>query len=448
MRRLCFQGWVLLIAALCLTACSSSMPADFSDTPIDASAGGAYTPQPESSPTMAVASSTAAALQPDDSVPTSTTTLVETPLSTPSWKLRSECPSLTDLDSMPLWSQGSILFKGEELGIWAIPASNPMPMLAYNQDSWVILSDDGTKLLRFEQNELGSVEGFSVLYDLISQEEIRTRRLANWFVLWDWLPDGRLKYLVERERTFGFGELREFALVNPITGESETVVEELDLPGYQFYEEPFYTGIASVDPTGQLVLYTVQGERGTADVALLNRQAGVFIWQQEGVLGTHGYPHPEPEWAADGSSVLFSMRVSEESLSFYKLFILDRSGQVEKLPLQPFPLLDQDWQLGDLSRSPNEQYIYYNVWQSGGKGPAFIVDTNSIEVGEVCGSGTTFLDGEWLSEGHFLYRVRQDGGYSLRVLDVANWTAQELAKAGPDAVIFSIGWTPVELSQK
>lgn len=363
----------------------------------------------------------------------------------PDLKLQKECPAMVLPQTLPLWSNGSLLFSSESPGIWAISANSLTPTLVYDQASWAILSDDGTKLLRFEQNELGSVEGYSIIYDLINKEEIRTPRQANWFILWDWLQDGRLKYLISQERTFGFGEKRQFALVDPLTGESESFLEELALPGYQFYEEPFYTGIASVDPTGKFVLYTVKGEQGTADVALLERETGRLIWQQEGVLGTHGYPYPEPVWRSINHYVLFSMPVSNGSESFYKIFSLSYEGQLEHLPPQPFPLLDQNWQLNYLSRSPDGRYINYGLLLLNGEQSNFIVDTITYQVGEVCDLDVNFLNGEWISENQFLYLVkREDGGKALRVLDVPTWTAQEIITTNPESALAIIGWTPIE----
>lgn len=363
----------------------------------------------------------------------------------PDLKLQKECPAMVLPQTLPLWSNGSILFSSDSPGIWAIPTNSLTPTLVYDQASWAILSDDGTKLLRFEQNELGSVEGYSIIYDIINEEEIRTPRQANWFILWDWLPDGRLKYLISQERTFGFGEKRQFALVDPLTGESESFLEELALPGYQFYEEPFYTGVASVDPTGKFVLYTIKGEQGTADVALLERETGRLIWQQEGVLGTHGYPYPEPVWRSINHYVLFSMPVSNGSESFYKIFSLSYDGQLEHLPPQPFPLLDQDWQLNYLNRSPDGRYINYGLSLLNGEQSNFIVDTITHQVGEVCDLGVNFLNGEWISENHFLYLVkREDGGKALRVLDVPTWTAQEIITTNPESALAIIGWTPIE----
>jgi hypothetical protein len=81
-------------------------------------------------------------------------------------------------------------------------------------------------------------------------------------------------------------------------------------------------------------------------------------------------------------------------------------------------------------------------------GPGFIIDTETSEVGEICDPGTTFLEGEWMPDNYFVYRVmQQDGGQSLRVLDVAHWTMQVLAESDPETGFAIFGWTPVEFSE-
>lgn len=417
--------WFFILITVYLSSCSSSLP----ETAPKLTAT-------EPPPTSAIE-----ALQ--DTPAITTTAVPDTiPSSVSDITATRKCPMVIPIGTSPLWSKGSVLFQRDTSGIWAISAKDTTPVLVH-EDSWLILSDDGTSLMRFEQDELGSIEGDLIIYDLISGEEIRTRRQADWFILWDWLSDGRIKFLVSLERTFSVGEKREFALVNPNTDQYEIIVEYLDLPGYQFYEEPFYTGIASKDPSDQFVLYTMQGEQGTADVILRDRQTDSIIWRQEGTLGTHGYPHPVPKWSGD--RILFSMHVSEANNEFYKIFSLTIDGQLEQLPPQPFPLLDQDWQLGYLDRSPNERYIYYNVWQLNQEGPGFIVDTVTSETSEICDPSTTFLGGQWISESQFLYRIRkEDGRKSLRVLDIPSWTTQELVEVGLDSGLTDIGWTPVE----
>lgn len=403
-------------------------------------------------------------LVPTTIIPTITADLNETlqPMSTNESEivLRNECPVSAKSDASPLWSSGSILFASgqvdnsfhvlfgaEHANILAVSANGPDLKLAYEipagQGFRVIISDDGTKLLRFEQPDPESLEKYPVIYDLVSQEEkhgIQTSSLN----VYDWLPDGRVKYLVDFERIFGVEERYEFLTIDPMTQNSEMTVEELELPGYQFYEEPFYTGIASIDPTSQLVLYTLISDQGTADVALRNRETESIIWQQRGVFSTHGYPYPNPDWDVNGSRVLFSMPVSEAGHDYFKFFSLTRDGQVEQLPSQPFPFADEQ-PVRELSRSPSGRYIFYSLRQSPVTGSGFIVDTLTSRIGEICDPETTFLDGEWVTENQFVYRVLlEEGGQSLRVLDIPTWTMQELANSSANTGFAIFGWTPIE----
>ena len=83
---------------------------------------------------------------------------------------------------------------------------------------------------------------------------------------------------------------------------------------------------------------------------------------------------------------------------------------------------------------------YYKLGEGMEKGPAIIVDLVTLEAREMCDPGTTFVDGEWISENQFVYRVAMDGMMSLRLLDVPSWTTQNLVDSEPD----ELSWTYIE----
>jgi hypothetical protein len=378
---------------------------------------------------------------------------------------RNECPEQVALDSLPLWSEGSILFTVEETNVWAISVTSLEPRLVYvmpDSPGSVMISDNAIKLLfLFERiNVENKPEQEIIIYDLVRQEEIRSfKRSGSWSPIWEWLPDGRIKFLEQIEQTNN-GEEREFTLLDPQTQKTETIVEKLDLPGYVVNETVLYNGIASLDPTGQIVLYTALTEQGN-EVILRNLQNNAIVWRQLGSIEGFAFPKPgwptaDPYWDSDGKQVLFSAFVPEIDGGDLHIYSLMRDGQLTLPPLQLFPMLDKrsDWTIRYLSRSPGGRYLHYSLGKITGtidappsnfEGPGYILDTDTLKLGEICDNLTSFLDARWVSENLLLYRVRhEDGGYSLQVLDTVTWIAQEIMKTEPGSEISSIGWTPVE----
>ncbi len=364
----------------------------------------------------------------------------------------SNCPSLLLLNDRPILSKGSILFNGDKPGIWAIPAHSSTPVLVYEPTSWAVLSDDGKKILYFEQkevgSEVGSVEGYSIIYDLINKDEVTTLRQADWYDLWDWLPEGQIKYLISLERNLNEGEKRKYALVDLNTEQVQIFEDVIDLPGYQYFEEPFYVGLASTDPKERFVLYSSSNDQGGTSVVLKDRFSGAIIWQHDGIGETPANVFPKPKWSNDGAQVLFSMPVSETVGEFDRIFRLTTDGDVEPLPAQPYPLLDENWPIGHLEPSPNDKYIHYSVWQSNWMGPGFIIDTINDTIAEICAPKSTFVNGRWISEEQFVYVMQlENGKQSLRILDTQTWRTQVLIETISDKEIAIFGWTPVEFSE-
>lgn len=373
------------------------------------------------------------------------------------------CPVMLASNRTTFLSEGSILYatgKVDESSLFffsridhsdvlAFSVNNSDPIILYavasEQDIRVSLSPDGMRLLRFAQNQTGESEYVSVVYDLVTREEIYVSQPQP-FSSGEWLLDGRIKYLVSHERQFREGENYEFLIFDPATHETQSLIITLSLPNYHFYEEPSYEGIASMDPTGELVLYTTRGADVTSDVALRNIKTDTNIWYQEGSSGV-GYSYPMPEWTVDGSNVLFSMSVSEGDQNYNKIFSLTRDGQDEELPPQPYPLLDE-LNIRGLSYSPDRQFIHYSTQETLVTGAGFIVDIANSWVGEICDDMSTFIEGQWVTEGQFVYKVLlENGGQALRLLDITTWTVQTLSELPTGQGFLIFGWTPLEFEQ-
>lgn len=391
-----------------------------------------------------------------------------TPTTTPSEQVDSSsklifhetCPTILESNSKPLLSRGSILYatgkvdegslyffsKAEHSDVLAFVASNPNPVTLYeippDQDVRVLLSIDGTKLLRFEQKQPSELEYFAVVYDLETKGEFIASDSQPHSIA-EWLPDNRIKYLVNREHQFGEGESYEYLIVDPFTQETESMSLNVSLPNYHYYEEPSYEGIASMSRNGQLILYTVKGPNVTSDVALRDIEKGMNIWYQEGSHGV-GYSYPTPKWAVDDSSVLFSMWVSDGEEDYNKIFSITRDGREEELPPQPYPLLDQS-DIRDLSFSPDGRYIHYSIQETLATGTGYIVDVSNSWVGAICDEMGTFIDGQWVTEDQFVYKILlESGGQALRLLDIPTWTTQTLDETPPGQGFIIFGWTYLE----
>ena len=301
----------------------------------------------------------------------------------------------------------------------------------------VTISPDGNKLLRFEKAQEADSLYFAVVYDLMTKEEIFASRPQPYF-LGHWLLDGRIEYLANLERQIGEGEYHEFLVLDMATQLTETVNIELDLPRYEYSEEPLYQGIASVDPLVQRALYTMGG----FDVTLRDIMTGTNIWHYDGAYGLY----PFPKWTGDGSKVLFSIPVDDGEQRYHRIFSLTRGGQEEELPPQPYPGLDAQ-EVRYLTFSFDERYIHYSLQETLLTGEGFIVDVSNSWVGEICSGKGTFIEGQWVAEGQFVYNVLlEGGGQSLQLLDVPTWTSQILAElpSGEGFVVY--GWTPLDLS--
>ena len=298
----------------------------------------------------------------------------------------------------------------------------------------------------------------TLFFDLESQMEIGIPVELNEILLpfshdsVNWLPDNRVRFAIDIERIKDFGEVRSFLTIDSSSGESEFSQEELILPDYAFSEMPAYFGIASVDPTNQLVLYSSSGGQSVFDIVLMNIESGNIIWRLESP-NWPSLPIPDPYWDDGGSNVLIGADILSDSTGF-GFISLSSDGEVQQLPQQPFPLTDKWDRINTVLRSPNGRYIYYHLGAfpqgNPGTGPGVILDTTSITASEICdgreGANSVFYGGKWISEDLFLYRVKtEDEKISLRVLDLPSWTTQILTDIIPKEFYGNAyGWTSVE----
>lgn len=384
--------------------------------------------------------------------------------------LQRGCPTLVESDKPPLWLTGSVLFgtgkiiypnyafpnphQPEDPYISAISSANldlqSLLELPSEQSTWVYIAPNGTTFLQFERDELSESKSQATFFDLVSGRKTTISIPSNLDTVYrfTWLSDSRFQYVADVERTAGVGEKRIYVILDAISGQSEIFTEELSLPGYAFnpfdIDRGLPSGYAAVDPFGQFVLYTADTETGV-EIRLRNLQTGEVIWQEPSA-GLPASP-TQAEWTADGEQVLFVTNVSDVEGSFRKIISLTREGQEEELPPQPYPALDENIPRY-LTFSPSGRYLIYGVWEGAWEGPAFVVDRMNSTVGEICRPGVTFLDGHWLPNDQFVYRVLIEDGenlkHSLRVLDIPSWTTQILYETSPGFGINIFGWVPIE----
>ncbi len=476
--------YLLTGLAIFLVSCSIQFPSDeiVPETPELLSPSPVNTPQSTIASNYSTAATSMAPLPTITLKPTQTANPTSTPdvtvIPTPgsiSWE---DCPqALTSSSSLLLNMSGSILYSVGRIrdefhldeivpqpGIWAISAKSAMPGLVYESSSSGFISPDGSTLLVTTHN----VEDLTqevVFYSLADNTEVR---LVIPYEFWfqKWLTDGRVQFEKESELEKGTGEIREVLRLDPITQEVDGFVQELHLPDFAFNiseVERFglFYGYHAIDPTGELILYSAQrDDEDSFEIRLLNVQTGEVIWQLESVFLSSSLP----QWSDDGSHVIFDVSKSIPGTNsvWSEIISLNRSGQIETLPPQPFPLAAEG--LSYYSRSPNGRYLFYlalanDVQTFSVENRAFIVDIVTGQIGEICDPGTVFIasipgrqsDGYWLRNGQLVYRVLVEKGgqvaHSLRVLDIPSWTAQEVFEAEPGYGVNVFGQTSIEYPQ-
>jgi len=242
-----------------------------------------------------------------------------------------------------------------------------------------------------------------------------------------------------------------------------THTQELTLPDYAFYDgdidKGLFYGYRSLDPHEQVILYTAQNEGDTNfEVRLLDLQNGEILWRGE----TQHLNDTFPQWSVDGSKVLFNV---SDPQGWTKIISLTRDGQVEELPSQPFPFVEEG-QLSGYSRSPDGRYLFYTAAETDlqtftFKIRAFVIDIATWQVSEICDPDGSFVssipsrgatDDLWLPNGQFVYRVwHEDEGilcHSLHLLDIPSWTTYPLFEAEPGYGISILNWTQTEFPEE
>ena len=247
------------------------------------------------------------------------------------------------------------------------------------------------------------------------------------------------------------------------TQEVTTDTQELSLPDYAFYDgdidKGLFYGYRSLNPHEQIILYTAQNEGATNfEVRLLDLQNGEILWRGE----TQHLSDTFPQWSANGSKVLFDV---SDPQGWTKIISLTRDGQVEELPSQPFPFVEEG-QLSGYSRSPDGRYLFYTAAETDlqtftFKIRAFVIDIATWHVSEICDPDGSFVssipsrgatDDLWLPNGQFVYRIWHENDevlwHSLHLLDIPSWTTYPLFEAEPGYGISILNWTQTELSEE
>lgn len=247
------------------------------------------------------------------------------------------------------------------------------------------------------------------------------------------------------------------------TQEVITLTQELTLPDYAYYDgdtdKGLFYGYHSLDPHEQVILYTAQNEGDTNfEVRLLDLQNGEILWRGETQLLSDTFP----QWSADGSKVLFDV---SDPQGWTKIISLTRDGQVEELPSQPFPFVEEG-QLSGYSRSPDGRYLFYTAAEPDlqtftFKIRAFVLDIATWQVSEICDPEGSFVlsipsrgatDDLWLPSSQFVYRVWHENEgilwHSLHLLDIPSWTTYPLFEAEPGYGISIVNWTQTEFSKE
>lgn len=467
------------VLLICLAACSSQSFENGSVTPtlepmaVNTAAVDHQLPTPNLTSTGTATPDATQDLEPTHT-PTVIPSATPTDTSTPEVAQHNSCPRITDNDSPPIWSEGSVLFNTgkmrlgapsafldiEEPGIWAISSNDLSPRLISDDLLGALVSPDGDKLF-YVQDRDGSTQE-AILYNILTNEIISfefspTETLFTG--LETWLPDGRIQYETVIERSEGVGETREVFIFDPTTRQVEKLIEELGLPGYTFdaydIERGIPSGYDAVDPTRQLILYSAKrSDDNGIVVRLLDRRTNQVIWEQiSEFIG-----HTSPEWSVDGNYVLFEVGIPIQGTQYAwsQIVSLTRDGRLEDIPSQPFPGTDKNL-ISGLSRSPHGRYIFYTVYDfSNQTTHGFIVDMVTQEIGEICDPGAeTFVTGfqgsvkvHWIQDNLLIYSVivEKEGqtAHSLRILDIVNWTTQVVFEANSGYGVNIFGWTPVE----
>lgn len=173
----------------------------------------------------------------------------------------------------------------------------------------------------------------------------------------------------------------------------------------------------------------------------------VDIWYQKGSFGV-GYLYPFPQWGAeDGSKVVFSMPVTEDQLSYDRIFVLTRNGAEIKLPVSTLPWIRPNVCTLFLNFPSTQNYIHYALREFLMIGSGYIVGYHESWVGEICSGSGDFIQGQRVADDQFVYTVYlEGGGQSLHLLDAPTWTSQKLAQLPPGEGFVVYGWTPLELT--
>lgn len=349
----------------------------------------------------------------------------------------------TKASSAPLIKNGeSILFLDRSEGNGQIVAVDGFSGRIYeiqkfkNIISRIIVSKDGTELA-FELITSGIRE--AVVYNLISGQlvafPLNIEEGGGSEIYWT--EDGRIGIEIDRTENIGSGISFQTILLDPKTGRTEVSKGQYSLPGYFRVSPGFLTGIPAIDPMEERALYEKwDGEENiTTKTIFLNLTSQQVIWKHDTTYSG------EPDWATDGSEVVFGSLYGSEP--YLKILSLTREGKISELSHQP--LADYEYMFRYFRISPDHRYIHFSLWQSIGSGPGYVLDTKDKEIREICGYLGEFIEGEWLVKKNLLvYKTQVEGETHFWILDAQNWKTRKLI-SGKN--ITYIGFSSAELSR-
>lgn len=361
-----------------------------------------------------------------------------------------QCPYLLSPDVPFLLDSGSLITLNPAYdskssdSIWAFSKKMKEPYNVIQNAlslTYAYLSPDGEKLAWHAFNDVQKATDKLVVHDLTNGKEQILHYQPNWKNITGWIDNHTVGINIETHSTPSNGIQKIYAAYNIQSSTVVTETVDLDLPGYFFWPPNPWWGFASLDPKGELVLYTAC-DQSNCGVVMRNIQTGKDVWKTE-----NGHkPYAPASWTENGEKVVFSMMSPNNQEA--QLVLINRDGKGVKI----YTPLDEERVIRDVSFSPDGHYVYFAEWWSADHGPGYVLDVNTGEIRNICTPGYLLGSARWLPESNQLvYTVRKGndpldlGIMELRILDLDSWTTQVLATGENKETNFRfIGWTPIE----
>jgi hypothetical protein len=369
-------------------------------------------------------------------LPSSTSILAPTP--TP------QCPQILPADSSSLLNGGSVIIwkpaENDRILGFSRKTKNPYDVIQHylDMDLYFSLSPNGEKIAWLDFNQK---PWKLIVHDLASGREMNFPYHDNWENIEGWIDDQTLRINIETASTLSKGIQNIYAIYDIQHRSVETETLNLDLPNYSFYPLNPWWGFASLDPKGELVLYTAC-EHSNCNVVLQNVHTRQEVWKSE-----NGYQSYSPaSWSKNGERAVFSMMSPDGQEA--QLVLITRDGKNVKTNTP----LAKAREIRDVNFSPDGQYVYFAEWWSSSFGPGYVLDVDTGEIRQICTPGYLLGSAWWIpGKNQLVYTVRKGnepldlGIMELRILDLDSWTTQVIATGENKETNFRfIGWTPIE----